>query len=207
MEILMNQTNNELRNIARAVGVSYSKLNKAALVNNILDYRATVGTLYRENRKSLNEIAEKEKFRGYTSLSKNDLIQTILYHRRVVKPLLRGQNRLIHGFTKDMLRKQANKEGLLRLGRTKKQMIENLAMHRIAGEYNSRRHVINWVKYKDHTTPNKHKHAINEVFRTFRINGVEKMDVDTYLILVEQHLRKLIKDQVTDMGSIKVQLI
>ena len=169
MEALMNQTNNELRNIARAEGVPHSKLNKAALVNNILEYRATVGSLYRNNRKSLNKIAKKEKLRGYTSLSKNDLIQTILYHRRVVKPLLRGQNQLIHGFTKGMLLKQANKEGLLRVGRTKKEVIENLAMHRIAGEYDSRRHVINWVKYKDHTTPYKHNHAINEVFRTFRL--------------------------------------
>ena len=41
MESLMNQTNNELRNIARAEGVPYSKLNKAALVERILDYRAT----------------------------------------------------------------------------------------------------------------------------------------------------------------------
>ena len=109
MEALMNQTNNELRNIARAEGVPYSKLNKAALVNNILEYRATVGTLYRENRKSLNKIAKKEKFRVYTSLSKNDLIQTILYHRRVMKPLLSGQKQLIHGFSKDMLRKQIKK--------------------------------------------------------------------------------------------------
>ena len=29
----------------------------------------------------------KKKRRGYTSLSKNDLIQTILYHRSVVKRL------------------------------------------------------------------------------------------------------------------------
>ena len=33
------------------------------------------------------------------------------------------------------------------------------------------------------------------------------MDVDTYLILVEKHLRKIMKDQVNEMGSIKVQLI
>ena len=38
---LMKQTNNELRNIARAEGVPYSKLNKSALVERILDYRAT----------------------------------------------------------------------------------------------------------------------------------------------------------------------
>ena len=212
METLMKQTNNELRNMARAEGVPYSKLNKAALGGGggggrILDYRATVDSLYRENRKSLNMIAKKEKLRGYTSLSKNDLIQTILYHRRVVKPLLRGQKQLIHGFTKDMLRQQAQKEGLNRIGRTKKQMIENLAMHRITGKYDSLLHVVNWVKYKDQVTPIPHQHAINEVYRSFRLNGVNKMDIDSYLKLVESHLVKLARDQVTAMGSIKIQLI
>ena len=211
---LKNNDLNELRNIARAEGVPYSKLNKAALVERIFDYRATVGSLYRENRRSINEIAKNEKLRGYTKLKKNDLIQTILYHRRVVKPLLRGQKQLIHCYTKDMLREKANKEGLLHVGRTKKQMIENLAMHRIntmhrtiTGKYDSLLHVVNWVKYKDHVTPVPYQHAINEVYRSFRLNGVNKMDVDNYLKLVESHLVKLARDQVTAMGSIKIQLI
>ena len=38
METLMKQTNNELRDIAWAEGVPYSKLNKADLVARILDY-------------------------------------------------------------------------------------------------------------------------------------------------------------------------
>ena len=207
METLMKQTNNELRNMARAEGIPYSKLNKAALGGRILDYRTTVDSLYRENRKSLNMIAKKEKLRGYTSLSKNDLIQTILYQRRVVKPLLRRQKQLIHGFTKDMLREQAQKESLNRICRTEKQMIENLAMHRITGKYDSLLHVVNWVKYKDQVTPIPHQHAINEVYRSFRLNGVNQMDIDSYLKLVESHLVKLARDQVTAMGSIKIQLI
>ena len=211
---LKNNDLNELRYIARAEGVPYSKLNKADLVARILDYRATVGSLYRENRRSINEIAKNEKLRGYTKLKKNDLIQTILYHRRVVKPLLRGQKQLIHSYTNAMLREKANKEGLLGVGRTKKQMIENLAMHRIntmhrtiTGKYDSLLHLVNWDKYKDHVTPVPHQHAINEVYRSFRLNGVNKMDVDNYLKLVESHLVKLARDQVTAMGSIKIQLI
>ena len=211
---LKNNDLNELRNIARAEGVPYSKLNKEALVERIFDYRATVGSLYREKRRSINEIAKNEKLRGYTKLKKNDLIQTILYHRRVVKPLLRGQKQLIRCYTKDKLREKANKEGLLHVGRTKKQMIENLAMHRIntmhrtiTGKYDSLLHVVNWVKYKDHVTPIPYQHAIKEVYRSFRLNGVNKMDVDNYLKLVESHLVKLARDQVTAMGSIKIQLI
>ena len=211
---LKNSDLNELRNIARAEGVPYSKLNKAALVERIFDYRAMVGSLYHENRQSINEIAKNEKLRGYTKLKKNDLIQTILYHRRVVKPLLRGQKQLIRCYTKDKLHEKANKEGLLHVGRTKKQMIENLAMHRIntmhrriTGKYDSLLHVVNWVKYKDHVTPVPYQHAVNEVYRSFRLNGVNKMDVDNYLKLVESHLVKLARDQVTAMGSIKIQLI
>ena len=37
----------------------------------ILDYR--VGSLYREKRRLINEIAKNEKLRGYTNLKKNDL--------------------------------------------------------------------------------------------------------------------------------------
>ena len=86
-------------------------------------------------------------------------------------------------------------------------MIENLAMHRITGEYDSLLHVVNWVKYKDHVTPVPHQHALHEVYRSFRLNGVNKMDVDSYLKLVESHLVKLARDQVNAMGSIKIQLI
>ena len=211
---LKNSDLNELRNIARAEGVPYSKLNKTALVERILDYRATVGSLYHENRRSINEIAKNEKLRGYTKLKKNDLIQKILYHRRIVKPLLRGQKQIIHSYTNAMLREKANKEGLLGVGRTKKQMIENLAKHRIntmhriiSGKYDSLLHLVNWDKYKDHVTPVPHQHAINEVYRSFRLNGVNKMDIDSYLKLVESHLVKLARDQVTAMGSIKIQLI
>ena len=211
---LKNNNLNELRNIARAEGVPYSKLNKATLVERIFDYRAMVGSLYHENRQSINEIAKNEKIRGYTKLKKNDLIQSILYHRRVLKPLLRGQKQLIHSYTNAMLREKANKEGLLHVGRTKKQMIENLAMHRIntmhrtiTGKYDSLLHLVNWDKYKDHVTPVPYQHAVNEVYRSFRLNGVNKMDVDNYLKLLESHLVKLARDQVTAMGSIKIQLV
>ena len=71
METLMKQTNNELRNIARAEGLPYSKLNKADTCGRILDYR--VGSLYREKRRLINEIAKNEKLRGYTNLKNNDL--------------------------------------------------------------------------------------------------------------------------------------
>ena len=71
METLMKQTNNELRNIARAEGLPYSKLNKATLVKSIFDDR--VGGLYREKRRLINSTAKNEKLRGYTNLKNNNL--------------------------------------------------------------------------------------------------------------------------------------
>ena len=43
--------------------------------------------MYRENKLSLKKVAKTEGVRGYGMLNKRDLIDTILYHRRVVKPL------------------------------------------------------------------------------------------------------------------------
>ena len=44
-----------------------------------------MSTLYREQKKDLRSIAKKEGIRGYGSLNKRNLIDTILYHRRVAK--------------------------------------------------------------------------------------------------------------------------
>lgn len=55
-------------------------------------------------------------------------------------------------------------------------------------------------------TPREHKHALHKTFRSFRIPGVKKTDVDSYLALVRPHVEQLIIEQVEDMGSAKVQL-
>ena len=49
---VMNQTLKDLKEIARAEHVPYSKGNKAQLIERIQRYRDTVGTLYRENKLS-----------------------------------------------------------------------------------------------------------------------------------------------------------
>ena len=108
----MNQTYKELVEIARAENVPYSRTNKGMLIERIKHYRDTVGTLYRKQKRSLKGIAKTEGVRGYGSLNKRDLIDTILYHRRVIKPQIYGLSQL----KKDELRRLAREEGLKVVG-------------------------------------------------------------------------------------------
>ena len=113
---LMNQTLNELRNIAQAENVPFSKANKKTLTERITHYRDTVGTLYRKDKSKLKHIAQKYGIRGYGKLNKNDLIDTILFNRRVVKQRSEELKKL----TRDEIRDLARKEGLLNgVGRKK----------------------------------------------------------------------------------------
>ena len=62
---LMNQTLNELRNIAQVENVPFSKANKKTLTERIMHYRDNVGTLYRKNKYKLKHIAQKDGIKGY----------------------------------------------------------------------------------------------------------------------------------------------
>lgn len=61
---MMNQTYKELKEIARVENVPYSRTNKSTLVERIQHYRATVGTLYREGKRSLKVMAKSDGVRG-----------------------------------------------------------------------------------------------------------------------------------------------
>ncbi|XP_057302717.1 uncharacterized protein LOC130636885 [Hydractinia symbiolongicarpus] len=58
---------------------------------------------------------------------------------------------------------------------------------------------------KDYT-PQEHKHALHRTFRSFRIPGIGGADVDGYIGMVRPNVKKLVEDQVEDMGSAKIQL-
>ena len=109
---LMNQTYNSLRNIARAENVPYSRTNKQTLIERIQQYRDTVGSLYREGKRDLKAMAKSEGIRGYGNLNKRDLIDTILFHRRVVRPQIDELSQM----KRDELRRLAKKEGLEVIG-------------------------------------------------------------------------------------------
>ena len=51
--------------------------------------------------------------------------------------------------------------------------------------------MVNWVNHKHYTTAVLHQHTIHNVYKLFILNGVDKLDVDNYLKLVESHLCNL----------------
>ena len=65
---VMNQTLKDLKEIARAEHVPYSKGSKAQLIERIQRYRDTVGTLYREIKLSLKKGAKTESVEGMECL-------------------------------------------------------------------------------------------------------------------------------------------
>ena len=135
---MMNQTRRELIEIAKAENVPYSKRNKAQLIERIQQYRDTVGTLYRESKSSLKKLAKTEGVRGYGSLIKSDLIDTILYHRRVVKPQIDDLSRLGKGD----LKRLAREEGLEVVGSRKDRIAQNIVRHRVFGRRNALKDVL-----------------------------------------------------------------
>ncbi|XP_057296236.1 uncharacterized protein LOC130625189 [Hydractinia symbiolongicarpus] len=55
-------------------------------------------------------------------------------------------------------------------------------------------------------TPQEHKHALHRTFRSFRIPGIGGADVDGYIAMVRPNVKTLVKGQVEDMASAKIQL-
>ena len=92
--LMMEQTLKELIVIAKVENVPYSGLNKGTVIDRIQNYRDTVGTLHRKNKTSLKALAKAENIRGYGRLNRSKLIDTILYHRRVVQPQTKDLSKL-----------------------------------------------------------------------------------------------------------------
>ena len=55
-------------------------------------------------------------------------------------------------------------------------------------------------------TPQLHEHAFKKAFKSFKIPGLKKTDVDVYIEKVKPHLKTLIEEQLKELGSVKVQL-
>ena len=55
-------------------------------------------------------------------------------------------------------------------------------------------------------TPKEHEPALKGAFKSFRSPGLPKADVDTYIERITPHIKKLVEEQVGELGSAKVQL-
>ena len=56
-------------------------------------------------------------------------------------------------------------------------------------------------------TPQEHEHAMKKAYRSFKIAGLSKTDLDSYNSKVKENVETLVREQVADMGSAKVQMI
>ena len=62
------------------------------------------------------------------------------------------------------------------------------------------------VEKEEDLTPQLHEHAFKKAFKSFRIPGICKSDVDTYIEKVRPSVKVLIEEQMKELGSAKVQL-
>ena len=179
----MNETLKDLKEIARAENVPYSGRNKAQLIECIQRYRDTVGTLYRENKFSLKKVAKTEGVRRYGMLNKPDLIDTILYHRRVVKPQFDDLSQL----RKKDLKRLVQEEGLKVVGSRKDRIAQNIAKHRAFGRRNALKGVLEDV-VNEEFKPVGVEGAFEGNFIRFRSEGVAE---DKPLVSIDQYLKKV----------------
>ena len=204
---LMNKTLNELRSIAQAENVPFSKANKKTLTDRITHYRETVGTLYRKDKSKLKHIAQKDGIRGYGKLNKKDLIDTILFNRRVVKPRSEELKKL----TRDQIRDLAKKEGLLNgVGQKKDRMIKNISHHRFGIMKNKLKDIVEDIANEEHKAI-KIADSFDDGYVLHRSKGVhiEKgvVTIEEYLNKkVKRHILKLMTDLVKTGDSCKFQL-
>ena len=71
-------------------------------------------------------MAREEGLRGYGNLRKPELIDTILYHRRAVKP----QVDMLSQLKKEELKRLAREEGLTTIG-NKSRIAQNITHHQV----------------------------------------------------------------------------
>ena len=199
---MMHPTYKELVAIARVEHVPYSGTNKARLVDRIQHYRDTVGTLYREKVKSLKMVAKEEGLSGYSQLKKAGLIDSILYHQRVVKSRISDLKTL----TKEELRRQAKQLGLEVIGTRKDRIAHNLARHLVKRD--TMKDIVEDIASAEFKALEV-EGAIDGNFRRFRSEGVkdgEILTIEEYLQKVRRHVLKVMRGLVKSGDSWKFQL-
>ena len=212
--LMMKQTRKELIVIAKAENVPYSGVNKNTLIDRIQHYRDTVGTLYRKNKSSLKALAKAENIRGYGSLNRNKLIDTILYHRRVVQPQIKDLSKL----RKSELVRLAKKEGLKVIGGKKARIAQNIATNRVSNRIGSMQRIVEDVANSEvvelalakRFRPEEIEGAFDGGYVRFRSKGVEKhqgvVSIKEYIQRTRHHVLKVFEEMVGRGESWKAQL-
>ena len=148
------------------------------------------------------------------SLNKRDLIVTILYHGRVVKPHVNQLSQL----KKDDLKLLAKREVLKVIGSRKDRIAQNIARHRVLGRLNTMKSIIEDVASKEvfeeplnkGYKPKEVEGAFDENLVRFRSKGIEEnrslVIIKQYLQKTRHHALKKWEDLVSDSESWEVKL-
>ena len=197
-----NKTVQELREIAKSRGLTgYHRLHKAdllTLLNTPSGQRKPTPEatdVFERKEMVKSRPVVKSKLQGWYDWLINTVPKPI---KERVKGVYKGfKNRVLalYGKTKKALTLQDNVED-----EAKEEYIED-----VRHLYDVDEHIAQQPEKDVDLTPKEHKHAFKKAYRSFRIPGI-KADVDGYIAMVTPKLRTLIKEQVKDMGSAKVQL-
>ena len=196
-----NQTIRELRAIAKERGLrGYYKIRKAELVSLL---EAPIRPPRRPGQKrSLGRAAIVPKLEEIDLFEQQEMTRT----RSVVKSKLSEWYDWLAGHVPESIKKPVSsafskaKNHIMRLyGDVKKKLGLKEQVEEQAEKEHGKEHV-------EGVEPVEHTEAMNGAYKSFRIDGQKKADVDSYIALVKPEVQKLVKEQAKALDAAKVQL-
>jgi len=193
-----NQTIKELRAIAKERGLKgYYKLRKADLIT-------LLETPQRPPRrpgqkKALGKVTMLPKPEEMDSFELNEMTKS----RSVVKSKLNEWYDWLVGYVPKSIKEPVSsafskvKSKVMRLYEGAKKTLKGEVEEEAKKEHNEQDHA---------EGPVEHKQAMNGAYKSFRLDGRGKTDVNSYLDLVKPRVCELIEEQVKTLDSAKVQM-
>ena len=194
-----NQTIRELRAIAKERGLrGYYKLRKDELVS-------LLETPIRPPRRP----GQKKSLGKVILLPKPDAMdrferQEMVKNRSVVKSKLNEWYNWLVGYVPKSIKEPVSnafskvKSGIMGLyNTTRKTLVGQVE------EEAEKEHVDEHVEVVE---PVEHVQAMNGAYKSFRIGGRDKTDVDSYIALVKPKIQKIIEEQVKVLDAAKIQM-
>ena len=198
-----NQTIKELRAIAKERGLrGYYKLRKTELVS-----------LLETPKRPPRRPGQKKSFGKVTLLPKPESMdifeqQEMIKNRSVVKNKLNEWYDWLVGYVPKPIKEPIGnaflkvKNSVMKLYEKGKKIVGKTLVREVEKEAKK--------EYENENVeglePVEHKKAMNGAYKSFRINGQGKTDVESYITLVEPRIQKLIEEQVKVLVAAKVQM-
>ena len=196
-----NQTVRELRAIAKERGLyGYYKLRKAELISLL---ETSMRPLRRPGpEKSLSRVTLLPKPEDMDSFELQEMAKT----RSGVKSKLNEWYDWLVDYVPESIKKPVSsafskaKNHIMKLyGNVKKRLGLKEQVEELAEKEHGEEHV-------EGVEPVEHTEAMNGAYKSFRVDGRGKTDVDSYIALVKPEVQKLVEEQVKVLDAAKVQM-